>query len=60
MRISGVTVFGPLEENDPIIGAGFIPNSALGDVIKPIGFLIKKKKNIAFMLGSLNNEVDLS
>lgn len=59
MRISGVTVFGPLEENDPIIGAGFIPNSALGDVIKPIGFLIKKK-NIAFMLGSLSNEIDLS
>lgn len=39
LRISGVMVFGPLEENAAMNGAGFVPSTVFGEVIYPFGFL---------------------
>lgn len=41
LRISGVTVFGPLEEKAAMNGAGFVPTTALGAVMNPTGSLLK-------------------
>lgn len=38
-RISGVTVFGPFDENEAINGAGFVPNCVLTRVRYTMGFL---------------------
>lgn len=40
MRISGVTMLGPLEEKDAMNGAGFVPSFAFGAVINPTGLLL--------------------
>jgi len=39
-NISGVTVFGPLEENAAMDGAGFVPNFAVGVEIYPRAWLL--------------------
>lgn len=39
-RISGVTMFGPLEEKDAMNGAGLVPSFALGGVIYATGLLL--------------------
>lgn len=39
MSISGVIVFGPLEENEAMNGAGFMLSCAVGTVINPRGSL---------------------
>lgn len=41
LRISGVTLFGPLEEKAAMNGAGFVSTTALGAVMKPSGSLLK-------------------
>lgn len=43
LRISGVTLFGPWEENAAMNGAGFVPSFADGVVMYPSGSLWEEK-----------------
>lgn len=41
LSISGVIIFGPLEEKEAIYGAGFVFSCDIGAVIKACGSLLK-------------------
>lgn len=44
LRIDGSIELGPLEENEAINGAGFVPNSVFTELIYAVGFLAYVRK----------------
>jgi hypothetical protein len=46
LRISDVILLGPLEENEAMLGAGFVFNFVTGGLIYPSGFLLYDNNDI--------------